>query len=378
MLGIDNKGQRETRGLAILAKGNQIKRLTSTTYRVKSQNGNGNYLIVKNSNEWLCECADHKYRNIVCKHIHSVIFSLTLREKVSSQTFNLEPIFEEPESCKRCGSTEIIKRGIRKNKNGSLQRYLCKSCNHRFTVNYAFKKMRNNPKIITLVMDLYFKGISLRKIVDHVKQFYELKISHVAVSKWIKKYVDIMKDYLDEFTPQVSDTWHIDEMAVNIHGDYKWLWNLMDSDTRFLLASQVSNKREISDARKVFQEAKMRAKIRPMTVVTDGLRSYEDAVRKEFFTLRNPRTKHIRKPQFTDPTNNNVVERMQGTIRERDKIMRALKKNDSVFIDGQRIYYNFIRPHQALNGKTPAEVSGIDLGLKNNKWMELIRQSQRE
>ena len=34
------------------------------------------------------------------------------------------------------------------------------------------------------------------------------------------------------------------------------------------------------------------------------------------------------------------------------------------------IYYNFIRPHMSLNGKTPAEESGIDLNLGNkNDWI---------
>jgi hypothetical protein len=38
-------------------------------------------------------------------------------------------------------------------------------------------------------------------------------------------------------------------------------------------------------------------------------------------------------------------------------------------MDANRIYYNFIRPHSALNSQTPAEKAGIDLGLgEGNKW----------
>lgn len=40
-------------------------------------------------------------------------------------------------------------------------------------------------------------------------------------------------------------------------------------------------------------------------------------------------------------------------------------------------YHNFVRPHTALNGKTPAEIAGIDLGLGEKKWEELIGQSIR-
>jgi len=55
--------------------------------------------------------------------------------------------------------------------------------------------------------------------------------------------------------------------------------------------------------------------------------------------------------------------------------MRALKKTDSPFVDGQRIYYDYLRPHSALDGKTPAQVAGIDLGVEGNKWESLIKKA---
>ena len=73
--------------------------------------------------------------------------------------------------------------------------------------------------------------------------------------------------------------------------------------------------------------------------------------------------------------NNNRIERFHGTVRERNKVMRAIKKPDSTIIEGQRIYYNHIRPHMALEGKTPAEVAGIDLQLEGNKWETIIKKA---
>jgi len=72
---------------------------------------------------------------------------------------------------------------------------------------------------------------------------------------------------------------------------------------------------------------------------------------------------------------NNRVERLHGTVRERNKTQRGLEKEDSVFIKGHKVYYNFIRNHMALDNVTPAEKSGTDLKLGNKKWENLLMQS---
>ena len=41
--------------------------------------------------------------------------------------------------------------------------------------------------------------------------------------------------------------------------------------------------------------------------------------------------------------------------------------------EGNRIFYNFTRPHMALEGQTPAQAAGINLELEGTKWLELIR-----
>jgi hypothetical protein len=57
--------------------------------------------------------------------------------------------------------------------------------------------------------------------------------------------------------------------------------------------------------------------------------------------------------------------------------MKGLKDEPTArtIIDGFRIYYNFIRPHMALNGKTPAEACGIEVK-GENKWVTLIQNAK--
>ncbi|MEN2975377.1 MAG: IS6 family transposase [Candidatus Caldarchaeales archaeon] len=369
---------RELRGLAILARGNQVRRVSSTYYKVRSQNGNGWYDVVKTEEGWVCSCPDHVYRKVKCKHIHAVEFSLTLRSKILEEgSFILEcpsPV------CGFCSSDKVVKIGFRKNKHGKVQRYRCKNCGRKFSVvEDAFRKMKYRPEIIALALDLYFKGVSFRKIADHVKQFHGLKVSYVTVYYWIRKYIDLMKGYVEQLKPETSGRWHVDETTVKVGGEYLWLWNLMDADTRYLLATKLSRGREVSDAREVFRKAKESSKNLPTEVVTDGLRAYEDAFRKEFYRLKGPRVKHIRLAGLEERPNNNLVERLHGTFKDRTKVMRGMKKMEAAerLMDGYRIYYNFVKPHISLNGRTPVETAGVLKYAGENKWLELIQLAEK-
>ncbi|UCD13919.1 MAG: transposase [Thermoplasmatales archaeon] len=72
--------------------------------------------------------------------------------------------------------------------------------------------------------------------------------------------------------------------------------------------------------------------------------------------------------------NNNHVERLHGTIRQREKVMRALKTEVTPIVEGHRLYYNFIKPHESLDGKTPSEEAGITIE-GNNKWLTLMKKA---
>jgi len=102
--------------------------------------------------------------------------------------------------------------------------------------------------------------------------------------------------------------------------------------------------------------------------------AYKKALNKEFFTLKAPRAEYINHIGLAGDLNNNVVERLQGTRRDREKVIRGLKNEEDPIIPMQDIYYNYVRPHQALDGKTPAEKAGIGIE-DQNKWLGLIKKS---
>jgi len=69
--------------------------------------------------------------------------------------------------------------------------------------------------------------------------------------------------------------------------------------------------------------------------------------------------------------NNNKMKRFNSKFRDREKVIRNIKKEDSVIFDGYQMYHNYIREHMGLNGKTPAKACGVDVQ-GDNKWLTLI------
>ena len=372
----NNKCNREESGKEIALNPNQqILRINDYTYHVKSQTTKREYDVISTESGWICTCPDHTFRKICCKHIHAVEFSLKLREQVREKN---RVIIEQQASdkCPQCQSINIVKHGIRHNKNFDLQRYSCKDCKNRFSFNLGFEGMSVSPKIITSAMQLYFTGESLRSVQKFIR-LQGINVAHSTVYSWIKKYTNLMEKYLEQITPQVGDTWRADEVWVKVKGDMKYLFALMDDETRFWIAKEVSDKKEGHDAKGLFHEAKEVTKTIPKLMITDGLQSYKEAFNKEFFTQKGIRSVHLRHIRMSGDMNNNKMERMNGEFRDREKVARGLKKDDSPLINGYQIFHNYIRPHMALDGKTPSEACGITIQ-GNDKWKTLIQQACRK
>lgn len=71
------------------------------------------------------------------------------------------------------------------------------------------------------------------------------------------------------------------------------------------------------------------------------------------------------------------MERMNAEIRDREKVVRGVKKEESPLLIGLQIYHNYVRPHMALEGRTPAEAAGIKVQ-GQNKWVTLIQHASKK
>jgi transposase-like protein len=364
---------REEKGRMIAEKENQIVRLDERFYKVASQNGHGMYDVIHRKNGgWLCTCPDCVYRELKCKHIWAVEFSLRIREKVKENV--IEPV--SITSCLFCHSSNLKKFGVRHNKYGDIQRFLCADCHKTFSVNLGFERMKHNPQAITTAMQLYFSGESLRNTARSLK-LLSSEVSHQTVYNWIEKYTALMEKYLDKITPQVSDTWRADELFLKVKGNMKYLYALMDDQTRFWIAQEVADTKYTADIRPLFKLGKKIAHKQPKTLITDGAPNFHEAFKDEFWTQKiGTRPEHVREIRLAGRVHNNKMERMNGEIRDRERVMRTLEKSDTPILTGIQIYHNYVRPHMALKGRTPSEAAGIKVG-GTDKWLTLIQNASR-
>ena len=274
-------------------------------------------------------------------------------------------------TCIHCSNPDVIKYGTR---NG-LQVYKCKSCNRKFTDNGAEAGRRLPAEHVGLSLTMFYDGLSTDYVRRTLDVAHDYAPSTATVYEWIRDYSKLANQELKDAKPQkIGDTWVADETMLRVGGQQYWAWVVMDARTRFILANHISKGRSVRDARTVMRKAMDSANGNaPKKMITDGLAAYVNTVPD----VIGIRTKHQVVGDVSLPENNNLIERLNGTIKERTKVMRGLQSKESAadLIDGWTIHYNYFREHEGLRNRTPASVAGINHDL--NQWDDVARLDVR-
>lgn len=372
-----------TPALAIVARGDQVRTLAPNSYSVRSQSDPRRaHTVTLEGTKWRCDCAFYSATGMACVHIFAIRFKNGLDASVPPASASSMP------RCNSCGSPEVTKDGVRHNKSGDVPTYRCKGCAKRFVGREGFYKRRADPTNIARALDLYFRGLSIRKVREHLEQVERLRVSHMTIYRWVAHYSRLAAEWMDAQGARTSDRWHIDETVVNVNGAQEYLWNVLDHESRFLLATHVSRNRSLANTRAPIHKAKGATPDRPVDVLTDGMNAYPLAISKELGRkatafddpkfvrggLFNP---HKRVPSIRAKESNNRIERFHGTEKERFKVMRAFdgEPGTATLAEGFRVHYNLVRDHQAL-GMTPGEAVGIPVG-DGFRWKRILEEATR-
>ena len=358
------------------------EKVNETTYLIPSSDGTKKY-TVSHIDTYSCNCPDFlnrcKGKGLYCKHIQAIVIFNKLKNRVELEDFDIDSITEE-KACPSCKSEKLQRYGMRNNKSGSKQRHRCLDCGATFVLDPA-KGIKGNARIVCLVLDMYYKGNSLRDIQDTLYKNFGLRLHHETVRRWINRFMSKINDYTANLKPQTSEIMHIDEQVIQVGKENEYCWNAMDNKTRFLLATQITKIRRIKDARGIIQKAKAVISQRPEIIATDKGQFYKKAIKREFVGMHRYMTRADNDKvvyHATTKMDNQIIERYHGTFRERDKVIRGFKseKTANQDIDNWKTYYNFVKPHMTFDGLTPSQMAGISIGNDRNRWLSLIKLSQ--
>lgn len=268
--------------------------------------------------------------------------------------------------CKYCQSENVIKYGKYK----GVQRYYCKDCKRKFAGIDTIPKMQYSTSKVADALNMYYEGMSLMEIRRNLIQQHNDYISDATIYNWVRRFSKPVIMEANKYKPDVGRIWVADETVIDIDGKNIWLWDIIDTKTRFLIASHMSYTRTTKDAQALMKQAYDRTGKIPRIIYTDKLRAYLDGIELTF----GADTEHKRGSPFDIDNNTNIIERMHGTIKSRTKVMRGLHRPESarLFLDGWLVHYNFFRPHMSLKDRTPASVAGIIFPYRN--WKDVTEQ----
>ena len=285
--------------------------------------------------------------------------------------------------CQKCNGKSIKKDGVRETKNRSkVQRYKCTNCKNRFSIDDSFWKMKNHENKITSCMNMYYAGMSLRKIQEHMQMFAPKNSHYSTIYRWIVKYANMISTLTNNLQIESGIELMSDEMEYHRLGEQNWFVDVMDTETRFMVASDYMKSRTIDNLTRVLKHGKFATGEQVKVITTDGLKGYPRVLRKAFgvnnkFKI-NPKVQH-NIVIASERGFNHKIERLHNSIRDRTKIMRGFHgslESARAIMKGYEIYYNFVRKHQGIDNKTPQEEAIPELTLSTNKWLSLIKLSK--
>ncbi len=252
--------------------------------------------------------------------------------------------------------------------------FRCLDCGYHILDNQSLLRMKVNKHAIVTAISLYYDGLSVRKFSKQLEGIFGEEVSQVTIWKWVQKYSKLVSEYVKTVNPQIGGKRHHDETVIRCDGQNEWFWEMIDEDTRFLVASRLSGTRSLEDTVTVFRRAVETAKGRPQVLFVDGSMQYDAAFNKVFYTrYRAAQVELIKRVGIRARETNNIVERLHETVKERVRPTRGFKNEDStkIILEGYIVNYNYARPHLTLKGQTPAEKAGVQI----KGWRQLIESA---
>ena len=230
-------------------------------------------------------------------------------------------------------------------------------------------KMKTAAKQIASALGMYYGGMPLDAIQQQFRQDHDLDMSESNYWNWVRRFTKEAVRQAKGFKPVVGDTWVADETYMKIKRRNVYFWDIIDSDTRYLLATHVSFTRSGRDAQRLMELAQKRAGKTPKVVVTDKLKSYLVGVEEAY----GADTKHRQGGPFDLEDSTAIIERFHKTLEQRTRVFQKYDTIEDIRLlsDGWLINYNFFKQHEGAGNIPPAQRMSAVVPFKD--WNDVVR-----
>src|ERR1700694_3312234 len=140
----------------------------------------------------------------------------------------------------------------------------------------SYHRYRFPPEIISHAVWLYHRFcLSFRDTEDLLAQ-RGITVSYEAIRQWCQRFGPEYARILRGRQGRLGDTWHLDELFVNIQGRQQYLWRAVDQDGD-VIDILVQPRRDRHTAERFFRKLLKGQGRAPRRLITDKLRSYSAA-----------------------------------------------------------------------------------------------------
>jgi len=310
----------------------------------------------------------------------------------------------------RCPNLDCSYRKKKLSAMNSEQKALYKKSPHLFKVRFIYRKFRflftplskNNdyvpivdlpnitasPHVLGLILTYHINyGLPLRKTAALMYDVHGVKISHQSVANYCNAVAPRVKPFIDHFPYELSDSFCGDETYIKVKGRWHYVFFFFDAVKKVILSYRVRKNRDYQSAILAINDVLVKLKNIPkkLNLITDGNPIY--LLARQFFAQHGI---NFDITQVIGLTNDDevskefrplkqIIERFNRTFKGNYKQTTGYGadfgavSNVTLFV----AYFNFLRPHSALDGNVPALIPQLeDLPNMPAKWLKLIAMSE--
>jgi transposase-like protein/rubredoxin len=310
----------------------------------------------------------------------------------------------------RCHNTDCPYRKKKLSAMTTEQKALFKKSSHLFKLRFIYRKFRFNftplskqneyiptvdlpkitasPHVLGLILTYHINyGIPLRKTAALMFDVHGVKISHQSIANYCNAVAPRIKPFIDNFPYELSDSFCGDETYIKIKGVWNYIFFFFDAAKKIILSYRVRKNRDYQSAVLAINDVLVKLKQIPenLNLITDGNPIY--LLAQQFFAQYGI---NFDVTQVIGLTNDDPVSQEFRPLKQIiERLNRTFKGNykpttgygaDFGAISSVTLfvaYFNFLRPHTALDGNIPALIPGLhNLPNMPAKWLKLIKLSE--